>query len=106
MRIFLLLISIFASCDHPKKPYIEELTWPIRTVKLDNDLGVLTIRLPEEFDTFLRWHHVSDCRCCGSQKYRIQNSQFPVAMENGFFYKNYPDSSYSLTISHSEHEDC
>lgn len=80
MRIFyfLFLIIILASCDHPKKPYIEELTWPKRTVKLDNDLGTLTIRLPEEFDTFYKFRYNQFHSCSDVKIYRFQNSLFPI----------------------------
>ncbi len=105
--IFLLLIIIFTACDHPKKPHIEELTWPKRTVKLDNGLGVLTIRLPDEFDTFYQWIDKSEVDTCYTDfKYRIQNSTFPIIKENGRSYYKYIDSIYAITISHSCDESC
>jgi hypothetical protein len=106
MFFFLLLIIIFTSCDHPKKPYIEELTWPKRTVKLDNNLGVLTIRLPEEFDTFYKWNDISDCHCCGAKKYRFSAASFPLNMESGQYNDKKVDSVYYFTIIHSEGKNC
>ena len=100
MRIlfFLFLILAFTSCDHPKKPYIEELTWPKRTVKLDNDLGILTIRLPEEFDTFYTFRYESDNICGDYKKYRFQNSKFPVLKESGGYISHTVDSLKIFTI--------
>ncbi|MGZ5243142.1 MAG: hypothetical protein ACXWEY_04765 [Bacteroidia bacterium] len=99
--IFLFLIIVFASCDHPKKPYIEELTWPKRTVKLDNDLGVLTIRLPEEFDTFYKFNHISDYTCGDLRKYKFQNSKFPFLIDSFSLRIKDIDSNYSFTMEHT-----
>ncbi|RZJ99639.1 MAG: hypothetical protein EOO43_26165 [Flavobacterium sp.] len=103
--IFLLLITIFASCDHPKKPYVEELTWPKRTVKLDNDLGVLTIRLPMEFDTFYKFEDYSDHSCGDLMKYRFQKLSFPKLIESGMIYDQV-DSMFYFTINHNLKHDC
>ncbi|MGZ5243141.1 MAG: hypothetical protein ACXWEY_04770 [Bacteroidia bacterium] len=74
---------------------------------LDNNLGVLTIWLPEEFDTSFKWMDVSDCRCCGTLKTRIQKSSFPIIKESGFFYgeEDLADSIYRFTIEQAP-KDC
>lgn len=98
LSLFLLII-IFTSCDHPKKPYIEELTWPKRTVHLDNNLGVLTIRLPEEFDTtYFRKIH-SD-RKCGDYYLRefYKNGFRPSPLEYSDGIVWHIDSIYSFVI--------
>jgi len=107
MRIlyFLILINVFTSCDHPKKPYIEELTWPKRTVKLDNGVGTLTIRLPQEFDTFYKFEDYSDHSCGDLMKYRFQKSSFPKSMERGML-RYLADSLYYFTIDHNLKPDC
>ncbi|RYD83176.1 MAG: hypothetical protein EOP53_01580 [Sphingobacteriales bacterium] len=97
MRIFrfLLLICILTSCDHPKKPFIEELTWPKRTVKLDNDLGILSIRLPKEFDTFYKYDYTDDNPCSDFRKYKFQNNSFPILKEDGGWVAKNVDSIFT-----------
>jgi hypothetical protein len=108
MRILSLffLLLIFASCDHPRKPYIEELRWPKRTIKLDNDLGTLTIRLPNEFDTFYYFDKVYDYGC-DKKVFRFQRKQFPALDE---FWHNLKlvraDSLYHFSVIHILGKDC
>ncbi len=109
MRIlaFLYLILVFTSCDQPKKPYIEELTWPKRTIKLDNDLGILTIRLPKEFKTFYIFKDdLSGGSCNDIKKYRYTLNEFPKIKETGDFNRIYADSLFQITISHAYDKNC
>ena len=99
IQLFLLLAIIFASCDHPRKPYIEELRWPKRTIKLDNDLGTLTIRLPKEFDTFYKFRYNQFHSCSDLKIYRFQNSLFSII--NDTIYPQSMDSVKYFDIYHT-----
>jgi hypothetical protein len=77
MKIFFLILSItfFIACNHSDK--VETIVVPpensqIRTIKLADSLGALTISLPSRYDTSFSWTHHSDCGpSCDEIKYRL-----------------------------------
>lgn len=98
--LILFVWLIIASCHSDKtEEYSHE-------VKLINNWGTVKLILPTDFDTSFAWLHISDCKCCDQQKYRIQRSTEEISMENGWFTKGEADTFNRLTIRHPPNIDC
>ncbi|MEP6648054.1 MAG: hypothetical protein ABJC12_13275 [Saprospiraceae bacterium] len=63
-------------------------------------LGVVTCRLPFDFDTSYQWINSSDCICCDAVMYRCHSRKFDVIAESGFLPDSHLDSGFYFTISH------
>ncbi|PWU04298.1 MAG: hypothetical protein C5B52_01690 [Bacteroidetes bacterium] len=78
--------------------------WPGRdtTIVLKDSLGLIHLRIPIKFDTFLVWTRYSDCYSCGEEKYRFQIRKNPIFLESGWYWKGDPkDSIDELSIKHT-----
>jgi hypothetical protein len=106
MRILLLSIVLFLSaCCNIKE---EQLIIPAHSkkvvVKLMDSLGLVTLYIPERYDTAFAWVHESDCSTCDHMKCRFQSQRNRIFMENGFFpFGMSRDSLDQLTIVYSPH---
>src|SRR6185369_9976850 len=71
-------------------------------VRLIDSLGVITLSIPNRYDTNFSWTHYSDCgKPCNYQKYRFQPTSFLIFKESGFIWKQPKGFVDRLTISHS-----
>ncbi len=77
-----------------------------REVILDNDLGVLKIKLKDVFDTTYSWVNYSDSRCIDKRMYRFANKAYSLPKETGFVYLFEADSLHQVTISHLNTPEC
>ncbi len=93
--LYLLLLLFIISC----KPKTAHPNWKERSIKLTKNLGTVHIKLIPDFDTLHDWGNFTDYTCGAKQMYRYQSKQYPIKEESGFI-KHYPDSFFSLTISH------
>ena len=103
----LLISSIFFllySCN--STPQAKNESVPIGrqwNIKLENQLGEVTVVLPNHFDTLLSWTQTSDCGDgCSYVDYRVQPHKLPVFKESGFMYFPLKDSVEQFTIKHSK----
>lgn len=86
------LLSL-AACLHRNVPKPVPANSRKVAVKLMDSLGVLTMYIPERYDTGFAWLHGSDCRPCDKMKCRFQYSGNTIFKENGFFYVGDPEDS-------------
>jgi hypothetical protein len=100
----LITITLFTSChDYPKSDHdsIENLKeW---NIPLENNLGTISIYLSDNFDTLFKWTQYTDCGDpCAHTNYRIQQKNFPIFKESGFYYRSLKDSVEQFTLKHSK----
>ena len=100
----LITLIIFTSChdstksNHESRKNVKEWIIP-----LENNLGSISISLSDNFDTLFKWTQYSDCGDpCAHTNYRIQQKNFPIFKESGFYYKSLKDSVYQFTIKHAK----
>ena len=86
--------------DQIPKDYVEY------TVNLKNNLGELTISLPQEFDTVYSWTKIGDNHCADFEMFRFANKRYSLLQEDVEWYRVIPDSLYQLTIVQSKYLDC
>lgn len=92
---------ILMSCDGGRRPGMRH-----EQVYLQDSLFVIDLDVPIELDSFTTWVDQGDNSCDQRRKYRFQDARYPVINESGFFHIKYPDSSYRLTITHTDNYDC
>ncbi len=70
---------------------------------LENNLGNVSIVLPNHMDTLISWTQTSDCGDgCSYVDYRIQSQRLPIFKESGFMWIPLEDSVEQFTIKHSK----
>ncbi|MBC6610818.1 hypothetical protein H8B15_07780 [Hymenobacter sp. BT507] len=107
-RHYLIYLStLFIGCNNQKpdtavNDFIKN-TQPVK-IKLIKNLGFVTMRVPNTYNTLLTWTSLSDCTECGTVKYRLQPKDLPIAKESGFIPFPHPpkDSINQLTIYHDD----
>jgi hypothetical protein len=104
MRILLFFCILLLGACHVSE--IKKITPPedskTQVIKLEGNLGVVSLSLPARYDTIFTWIHYSDCGApCEKRKYRLQPKTLPVYMETGFHYKPLNDSVEQFTIVHN-----
>lgn len=93
LLVLLLATLLISSCNKKETGY--------QKLILENNLGVVELKLPSYYDTLFTWIHYSDCGdACARVKYRFQKKDLPVFKETGFHYEPLKDSVCQLTISH------
>ncbi|MCL2131034.1 MAG: hypothetical protein FWH36_01050 [Lentimicrobiaceae bacterium] len=108
-RLFLLtgiiFVTIYACNRTVPNPVPED--YIEHTIELKNNLGLLTISLPPEFDTLYSWTHRGDNNCGHFEKFRFANKKYSLPQETGTFYFYYliVDSLYQLTIIQQKNTD-
>jgi len=72
------------------------------TIQLIDSLGSISLQIPPQTDTFIKWIRQNDCGIyCEEGKYRFQDKKLPIFKESGFFWiGELEDSVNQLTISH------
>jgi hypothetical protein len=102
MRILLfILIALLIACANPiPKDYVTH------NIDLKNNIGRLSISLPNELDTSYSWQDYSDTRCSDKEKHRFSNKNYSKYKESGFFKSIEYDSIYQVTISQDMAPDC
>jgi hypothetical protein len=100
--IFLtMFIYFFAGCQNSSSGFKRQ------EINLSNELGIISIELPIQVDTFFSWVSTSDCApCCNEKMYRFADKDYSLLKETGFFYHKFPDSLYQFTIRHKETRGC
>jgi hypothetical protein len=100
--IILFSIGCHEHADQVSKTPISGTEKPC-VIRLVDSLGIITISIPNRYDTFFAWVNHSDCgKPCDRQMYRYQPERMPVQMESGFFPPPpLTDSVDEITISHS-----
>jgi len=98
------ILFLFNSCHTQPKVIIEKSPtgreWDIH---LENQLGNITIILPNHLDTLFSWTQTSDCGDeCSYVDFRVQPRKLPIFKESGFLYSTLPDSVEQFTIKHSK----
>ncbi|WP_421799889.1 hypothetical protein [Haliscomenobacter sp.] len=88
--LFLGIVILYSACDliNRKPPtgfYQKEIV--LSNYEEEGLLGKLSIYVPNRYNTLLDWDDRSDCRCCGSKKYRLLNKNSCLIQESGFIYK-------------------
>nr|WP_295863354.1 hypothetical protein [uncultured Chitinophaga sp.] len=75
-------------------------------VQLADSLGLVTMTVPERYDTGFLWIHKSDCGIrCDEWKYRYQPAALRIVQESGFLYIDRSDAIDRFTIRHSRKMD-
>lgn len=102
--IFLILILIVTSCDYKQKyNSVSQSKFKEWTIQLENNLGAISISLPNNIDTFFKWTQYSDCGDpCAQTDYRMQSKSLPIFRESGFYYEALKDSVEQFTIKHTK----
>jgi hypothetical protein len=77
-----------------------------RTVELKNNIGILTVSIPNYFDTAFSWTNPSDNKCSAYRMYRFANKKYNLVAEKGFQTSNVPDSLFQVTVQQLENSDC
>lgn len=98
------ILFLLNSCHTAPKPIIETLPsgkeW---NILLENQLGNVTLILPNHLDTLFSWTQTSDCGDgCSYVDYRVQPRTLPIFKESGFYYFTLKDSVEQFTIKHSK----
>ncbi|NIG54908.1 hypothetical protein [Chitinophaga sp. Cy-1792] len=98
-------ILLLYACNEPPKPEVILQPPHTRTMDIqlkDTCLGLLTMAIPERYDTSFSWTDFSDCYSCGFEKYRLQPATLPIDKESGFIYfHQQADSVDNITIAYS-----
>ncbi|MBC9909180.1 hypothetical protein [Chitinophaga varians] len=68
--------------------------------QLADSLGIITMAVPERYDTSFSWIHYSDCSSCHECKYRFQPKVLQMEQESGFFGREHSDTIDEFTIVH------
>jgi len=104
MRYVLVLIVLFSvGCRSKKTPEFVPAHSRKVAVKLMDSLGIVTMYVPERYDTGFSWVHDSDCSSCDKMKCRFQSSSWHIYKESGWFYYPPTDSVDRVTIVYSPH---
>ncbi|MCF6407627.1 hypothetical protein L3C95_32565 [Chitinophaga filiformis] len=99
MRNVLVIIALFcAGCLSMKMPEFIPAHSRKVAVKLKDTLGVMTMYIPERYDTGFAWLHHSDCVPCDEMKCRFQPKSSPIKMERSYLWFLPKDSIDQLTI--------
>jgi len=86
MRLFLVILTLFfVGGINKKTPEFAPLRSREVAVKLMDSLGVVTMYVPERYDTGFSRVHESDCSSCDKMKCCFQSSSWPIYKESGFF---------------------
>lgn len=102
--IFLLSVIAVISCDDKDKSTTEnQSNFKEWTIPLENNLGNISISLPNNIDTFFKWTQYSDCGDpCAQTDYRVQSKDLPIFKESGFYFEALKDSVEQFTIKHAK----
>ncbi|SDH00001.1 hypothetical protein [Chitinophaga filiformis] len=106
MRTLLVVLVLFCvGCNyfHMKMPEYRPAHSRKVAVKLMDSLGIVTMYVPERYDTAFSWIHGSDCSSCDKMKCRFQSSLWRVYKESGWFFYPPTDSVDRVTIIYSPH---
>ncbi|NML40262.1 hypothetical protein HHL17_23885 [Chitinophaga sp. G-6-1-13] len=104
MKYLLPFVALFllAACDETKKD--EPLPPHAKMVQLQlaDSLGIITMAVPERYDTSFSWIHYTDCGDpCADRKYRFQPKGLRIFQESGFYTKiSLTDTIDKFTIKH------
>ncbi|PSL24516.1 hypothetical protein [Chitinophaga ginsengisoli] len=107
MRYILVIIFLFcAGCRYSrvKMPEFRPAHSKKIAIKLKDTLGVMTMYIPERFDTGFAWLHYSDCWPCNEMKCRFQPKSIPIKMEQGYLWTHPTDSVDQLTIIYQPYD--
>lgn len=99
-------VFLIAACHSPapKNSLTQEIPPNSKkvSIELKDSISLITLYLPERYDTTFSWIHYSDCgRVCEKRKYRYQPKSLPIIMETGYFYERPADSVDQFTIVHN-----
>ena len=104
MKVVLVIIALFcAGCVNKKTPEFVPAHSKKVVIKLIDSLGVITMYVPERYDTGFAWLHYSDCTSCNKMKCRFQSSSWRIYKESGWFFYPPTDSVDRVTIIYSPH---
>lgn len=104
MSRLLFVILLFGSCSCNPEQERKNINYTKdTTIQLQDSLGNISLQIPHQTDTLLKWIHISDCgKPCDKSKYRFQPKNYPIFKETGFYWTGQPqDSVNQLTISHT-----
>lgn len=100
------LVAPLISChNQPLNKYrLPENAKTVQITLIDS-LGVVTLFIPNRYDTSFSWIMQSDCgKPCEEQKYRFQPKVLRITKETGFIWLGEPkDSVDRFTISHARY---
>jgi hypothetical protein len=96
----LLLLLLIVSCQENASLKQKGREWRI---PLKTNLGIVSIRLPETYDTSFEWIHYTDYTRGAEYKFRVQPKDLPVNMESGFFWKDLEDSVLQFTLAYHKY---
>lgn len=103
-KLFIGIILLLSACNNIPEVKTPQIPANSKSVKVDlkGGLGVISLLLPDRYDTTFTWVHYSDCgKPCEKRKYRYQPKALPVFPETGYFYKPLSDSVDQFTIVHN-----
>jgi hypothetical protein len=105
MRAVLLLLALFCVGCLPKKiPEFVPAHSRKVVVKLADSLGIITMYIPERYDTGFSWLHYSDCKPCHEMKCRFQSTLSEIQMEDGYLWTEQRDCFEQLTIIYEPYD--
>jgi len=64
-------------------------------------MGMMSMYIPERYDTAYSWYDESDCTSCGKMRCRFQSSSYQIEKESGFIYISKIDSADRMTITYN-----
>lgn len=102
-KILAVIVTLCYSCNNSRfnKESVSDSKKIVIT--LVDSLGIISVNVPERFDTSFTWTHYSDCNTCHIQKYRVQTKNTPILKESGFYWDEPNDSVDRFTISHNQY---
>lgn len=77
-----------------------------RTIQLKNEIGTLSIYLPEEIDAFYQYKRYSDYKCADTYVFLFSNSNYTIDTSKDYIDSTPIDSLYCLMIKQPLHQDC
>lgn len=95
VALFLLVACQPAKKDEPLPPHSRMVQ-----IALADSLGLITMAVPERYDTSFSWIHYSDCSDCHERKYRFQPKVLRMEQESGFLGIERSDTMDKFTIRH------
>ncbi len=96
--VLLLIILSCSACFHMRMPESVPANSKKVAIKLIDTLGVITMYVPERYDTGFAWFRYSDCKPCHEMKCRFQSKLSKIEIDSMYFDRSQIDSADQLTI--------
>lgn len=113
MRGFLIIaiVVMLASCGgggNHSAPVVNVKGYKQKSIRLANGLGVVSIYLPPELDTFYTFINFGEYHCAEVKLHRFFSKKYGCAPSPSvdFDYSDMPDSAYQFSIVQTYNKDC